>query len=149
MNKRKMIYVSHAFGNNPKNAEKVAEILIRLHTRFPEYIFISPIHNYGIFYDKLSYLDGLKMCLDLLDRCDECWVFGTELSVGVDSEIAYCENHNIIYKIFGCFIEIPIRKVCHKNNCDIDCLQCEFEDEDDEGITCWLRTKKVKGEQIF
>lgn len=146
---KKMIYLSHAFGGKQENADKVAHMMVVLHGLFPNYIFISPIHNFGMMYKEVEYVEGLKMCIDLLDKCDECWICGNELSTGVTAELAYCENHLIPYKILGCFDNIPIRRVCWKSNCDIDCLSCEFEDSDDEGLSCWLRNRKVKGETII
>ena len=100
-------------------------------------------------YAKTDYIEGLNMCLKLLGICDEMWVFGDELSTGVRAEIAYCENNHIPYKLIGNFEEYPIRKVCNKDCCDIDCLNCDFEDADDEGISCWLKNKKLRGENVI
>lgn len=148
-NNHKVVYISHAYGGKKENADKVAKIIIELHKLYPDYIFISPIHNFGMLYEHTSYTEGLTMCLWLLNLCNEMWVMGHELSTGVRGEISYCKNHYIPYKILGNFDEIPLRKVCHKNKCDIDCLSCDFENEDDEGISCWLKEKKLKGEIIF
>ena len=98
--------------------------MINLHRMFPNYILISPIHNYGMLYDNISYTEGLDMCMKLLEICDEMWVFGNELSTGVRAEIAYCQNHKIPYKILGGFEEI--NKTCWKDNMDNDCSNCEF-----------------------
>lgn len=149
MGLEKTIYVSHVFKGLNENIEEVSDIMIKLHKKFPTYSFISPIHNYGMLYNCTDYVEGLNMCIKLLNMCDEMWVFGTELSTGVQAEIAYCKNNHIPYKIIGSFVEIPTRTVCHKNICDTDCLQCDFEDEDDAGISCWLKGKKLKGEVIF
>ena len=100
-------------------------------------------------YAKTDYMEGLNMCLKLLGICDEMWVFGDELSTGVRAEIAYCENNHIPYKLIGNFEEYPIGKVCNKDCCDIDCLNCDFEDADDEGISCWLKSKKLRGENVI
>ena len=101
MNRKKVIYVSHVFQGKKRNAKKVANIIEMLHKKFPQYTFISPIHNYGMLYKKTTYIEGLLMCIELLKMCDECWVFGDTLSTGVEAEIHYCRNNNIPIKIKG------------------------------------------------
>lgn len=56
MNRKKVIYVSHVFQGKKRNAKKVAKIIEMLHKKFPQYTFISPIHNYGMLYKKLLIL---------------------------------------------------------------------------------------------
>lgn len=99
MKDKKIIYISHVFQGKRRNAKKVAKIIEKLHKKFPKYIFISPIHNYGMLYKKMTYVEGLLMCIDLLKMCDECWIFGDTLSTGVEAELHYCKNNNIPYKI--------------------------------------------------
>lgn len=82
-------------------------------------------------YDVTEYQEGLNMCLWLLDKCDEMWVFGEyEDSVGCMSEIAYCQNYLIPYHIIeqNCLgiREIPCRK----------CYECGLVDYDEYTISC-------------
>ena len=52
----------------------------------------------GYLYDKVDYLHGLGMCLELLKVCDKMLVYGDwEHSTGCKAEIDYCKTHGIPY----------------------------------------------------
>ncbi len=72
--KKPLIYISHPFlthGSPEDNLNAVNKVLSDLVLRYKDqFIFISPIHNFGTLDGKLNYEDGLKICLDLLERCD-------------------------------------------------------------------------------
>jgi len=89
-----LIYCSHKFGGNLENA-KAAELKIkRLQLADPSNTYISPIHAFGFMYNVLNYEDGLRLCLDLLAKCDKMVVL-SEKSKGVSREISYCMDNNI------------------------------------------------------
>lgn len=71
---KKMLYISHPFltnGNADDNKKAVDKILADLVLKYgKEYVFISPIHNYGTLDGQLNYEHGLNLCLDLLRKCD-------------------------------------------------------------------------------
>ena len=90
----KSIYISHVYGGNQDNKDKVEAIIKQLVKQHPHYLFISPIHALGYLYDEVDYNTGIKMCLELLKHCDEMWVC-SELSRGVLMEKDYCISHNI------------------------------------------------------
>ena len=84
-----LIYCSHKFGGSLENA-KAAELKIkRLQLADPDNTYISPIHTFGFMYNVLNYEDGLRLCLDLLSKCDKMVVL-SEKSKGVEIEIEYC-----------------------------------------------------------
>lgn len=131
MNYKNIVYVSHPYGGNKENRDKVENLIRQLQTDYPTYLFISPISAFSFLYDVTEYQEGLNMCLWLLDKCDEMWVFGEyEDSVGCMSEIAYCQNYLIPYHIIGqsCLgiREIPCRK----------CYECGLVDYDEYTISC-------------
>jgi hypothetical protein len=69
------VYVAHPFrGDEVRNAGKVAEICRRLHTEYPDTLFVSPIHAFSWFRD--DHEGALQHCLWMLAKCDELWVFG-------------------------------------------------------------------------
>ena len=76
--KNKLIYVAHPYNNDNNNIEKVEKIIQSLVKQYPNYTFVSPIHTFGFLYDNNDYDTGFKYCYDLLDRCDELWVFDEE-----------------------------------------------------------------------
>jgi len=97
---KKLIYISHKYQNNPENKYRVRDIIKYLVKKYPDYIFLSPIHAFGFLYADVSYKEGLDMCLALLRLSDEMWVFDDyDDSTGVLAEIAFCKNNNITYRI--------------------------------------------------
>ena len=69
---KKMLYISHPFltnGNvddNKKAVDKILADLVLKHSK--DYVFISPIHNYGTLDGQLNYDQGLNLCMDLLSN---------------------------------------------------------------------------------
>ena len=99
VNYDKVIYISHPYSGLKENEEKVAEIINQLTKEYPTYLFISPIHAFSYAYHAVDYQKGIDMCLWLLDRCDEMWVYGNwENSKGCKMEIEYCMEYNITVK---------------------------------------------------
>lgn len=95
---KKIIYVSHPFGNKKENVKNIEYIIRHEQKSFPKYIFFSPVHCFGFLYEDVSYQEGLNMCLTMLDKCDEMWVFGDiRNSVGCQAEVQYCKEHKIPY----------------------------------------------------
>lgn len=75
LNKNKpLLYISHPFlthGNAQDNLNAVSKVLANLVLKYKDqFVFISPIHNFGTLDGQLNYEDGLKICLDLLKHCD-------------------------------------------------------------------------------
>ncbi|MCI8805757.1 MAG: DUF4406 domain-containing protein [Clostridiales bacterium] len=97
---KKVIYISHPYGGKNENLEKVYQAAKYLVQKYPDYLFISPIHCFGFLYDTVDYKQGIEYCLWLFDKCDSMWVFGDyKKSVGCMTEIEYCEECNIPYEI--------------------------------------------------
>ena len=92
----KVIYICHEYGNDYKNADRVADLVSALSVVYPDICFVSPIHAFGFMYADLSYDHGMKLCLALLDMCDEMWVFGDgSNSKGCLVEKEYCRRYDI------------------------------------------------------
>lgn len=94
------VYVSHIFQNKRYNKYAVEQKILKLMEENPDYLFISPIHAFDFLYTKTTYDEGIKMCLALLDTCDEMWILSDyKDSLGVCMEIEYCNKHKIPYTI--------------------------------------------------
>ncbi len=116
MKYKSIIYISHPFGGDENNQRIIGRLIVKLQKTFPDFLFISPIHSFSFAYHDVSYQKGLNMCLWLLEKCDEMWVFGDyQFSIGCMSEIAYCKNHNIYYQIMSenCFGQNKIQRKCY------------------------------------
>ena len=93
---KKTIYISHPFQGKRENLEKVTKIIENLVKKFPDYLFLSPIHAFGHEYTLVDYETGINKCLSLLDQCDELWVYGDFMnSTGCLIEIAKCAEKGI------------------------------------------------------
>lgn len=74
---KKLVYVAHPLrGDVPGNMQRIEEIMKELSEEHRDCNFFSPLHGYA-FHDP----DGdqalvMARCLDMLDRCDEIWIFG-------------------------------------------------------------------------
>ena len=132
----------------------VEDLIKKLVNEYPDYLFVSPIHSFSFLYNSVDYTTGLNMCLWLLKQCDEMWVFGDyQESVGCMSEIAYCQNHSIPYKIIESecpwqhihfdpqsdYVYKKIKTISKK--CDM-CCECGLVDYDEYNIIC--RQKEMK-----
>lgn len=95
-----MIYISHPYGGQDENRQKVENIIRTLALSHPENTYVSPIHCFGFLYDLVDYEQGLEMCLNLLEKCDKMLVFGDwKNSRGCKAEVLFAEMHMIPYEI--------------------------------------------------
>lgn len=92
-----VVFVAHKYDGKKQNMDEVERIICDLQARFPDHLFVSPIHTFGMLYDKTDYDVGEKMCLWLLNHCDQMWVFGDNwgTSEGVKREIEFCAAKGI------------------------------------------------------
>lgn len=99
---RNIVYVCHPYQGKAENAEKAEEVMKKLTERYPNYLFLSGINSFGYVYFDTDYQRGLDMCLWLLDKCDEMWVYGDyRNSKGCMKEIEFCMEHHIPVKHKG------------------------------------------------
>jgi len=107
----KVIYVAHPYGNIAQNKAKVENILKHLRKKYPEHLFISPIHAIGYYYDEIEYFKGIKQCIKLLSLCDEVWFCPKwEGSQGCTIEHKYATQKNI-----------PIKYICKTTTYEVVC----------------------------
>ncbi len=94
-----LIYCSHKFGGKLENAKAAETKIKKLQLENPSNTYISPIHAFGFMYDDMDYDVGLRLCLDLLAKCDMMLIL-SEMSKGVRAELKYCIDNAIPY-VFG------------------------------------------------
>lgn len=106
-NYESIIYISHPYNGNEYNERMIKEIIVGLYKKYPNYLFISPVHAFDFLYKEVPYKQGIQMCLWLLEKCDEMWVFGDWAnSKGCNMEIEYCKKYNIPYKHVDTYKEL-------------------------------------------
>lgn len=92
----KLIYISHAFGGKEDNLKEIEALIRACKKKYPNYLFFSPCHTFGFLYDETDYIEGLEMCLYLLEyKCDEMWYVADEKSKGVQAELVACKQFDI------------------------------------------------------
>ena len=89
-----LIYCSHKFGGKMENAKAIELKIKKLQLADPGNTYISPIHAFGFMYHDMEYDVGLRLCIDLLAKCDMMIVL-SEMSKGVRAEAKYCINNAI------------------------------------------------------
>lgn len=70
----KLIYIAHPYGGKEENKEKIEAIIGNFIVDYSDCVFVSPVHNYGFLYESMEYIDGMDLCLNLLEKCDELWL---------------------------------------------------------------------------
>lgn len=91
MNKRKeLVYISHPYGGNINNYERIEEKVLEYVIDNNWALPISPVLMWGHLYHEIEYDTGMEMCLDLLSRCDRLHLCsGWQQSIGCMAEWAF------------------------------------------------------------
>lgn len=112
----KIIYVAGKYQGKPENLKYIEDCCRAFSERFPKFLFINGVSQFGYLYKEKPMLDGIEMCLKLMSRCDEVWTVGRyENSIGTNCEICVakaigipvCEHTDIAngleisYEMFG------------------------------------------------
>lgn len=90
----KVIYCSHKYGGKHRNKKAAERKIKKLQKRYPELCFVSPIHAFCHSYKSIDYAEGMKLCLELLYRCDELWILSDD-SKGVKIERESAKKYSI------------------------------------------------------
>lgn len=95
---KNVVYISHPYSGIQANKDKITAIVKELQSEHPDWLIVSPVHAFSVFYKDVDYYKGLNMCLWLLERCDEMYVYGNwRNSIGCNAEIEYCKQRGIPY----------------------------------------------------
>jgi hypothetical protein len=83
----KRIFVSHPFADNPEVNRKIVDSICKELVK-DGYLPISPIHLFGFMENDDNRSDILKVCSDLINLCDEVWVYGWSEGCNLEAGIA-------------------------------------------------------------
>lgn len=99
--------MSHPYGGKQENLSEINECQKLLTIMHPENLYLNPIAMFGNLYDCTTYEQGLNMTLLLLEElADEMIICSSVLSndwrfsKGCRTEVVYCDNRHIPYKIY-------------------------------------------------
>ena len=97
-----LVYVAHPYGGQHKNKKKAKKIIQHLFEQYPGVTFVSPIHGIVAPYHSVPYLEGMKLCTELLSRCDSLLLTGSwEKSRGCCIEKEFAAKHRIKTIVLG------------------------------------------------
>ena len=84
----KLIYLAHPYGGQERNYAKAKIMGSRLERANPGVHIFNAVPYFRYFTDYLEESEIMKMCLDMVARCDELWAApGWENSPGCRAEI--------------------------------------------------------------
>lgn len=90
------IYLAHPYGGKPENICKAVDFGTALQTENENYHIFNAVYYFCKYKGVMDEERIMKMCLDMVCRCDELWVAsGWEESPGCKAEIAQAKKYNI------------------------------------------------------
>jgi len=72
----KKVYICHPFQGLAANFDAITQICRTLAEERPDIVPISPVHVFSYLDDDVHRVLVLGYCLELLETCDEVWVYG-------------------------------------------------------------------------
>ncbi len=119
--KSKMVFICSPYrGNTKRNISKARE-----YARFAALSGMSPVVPHLLFPQFLDdekadeRIKGIELGLLQMKQCDEMWIFGTEISTGMNYEIERAKGMNIVVRIFDEEL-VPISPVTLKIDDRVD-----------------------------
>lgn len=92
----KKIYVAHPYHGEEGKKQKVEALIRDLVKKYPDVLYVSPIHALGFLYNDVDYDQGMQYCFGLLETCDELLLCeGWENSKGCNLEKEFADDHGI------------------------------------------------------
>lgn len=97
----KRVFISHPFAGDPernrKEVEKICKEIVATHE---EIIPISPLHMFSFFkVEAENYREEImSICFDLIDFCDEVWIYGESKGCRREWEYAVKKNKEVVKK---------------------------------------------------
>lgn len=101
----KMVYICHFYGKDPERSVKdVTEICKTIIKDKPGIFPVAPQLYFERFIEETPESRSLimQMCLDLVRKCDEVWVFGDCVSSGMVEEIVLATSSGIPITVISC-----------------------------------------------
>jgi len=94
---KKLVYVCSPYAGdilgNTERARKYAKHAISMGALpFVPHLMFTQIYNDGVPSERGI---GCALGLEMLDHCDELWVYGNKISAGMKAEMAYAEKFSI------------------------------------------------------
>ena len=84
-----LYYVSHRFGGDPANMERVKKITHDLQVNDPENCYICPLMAFShLGYNEIGHDEEMELCVDLLSVSDVL-IVASDISEGVQKEIDF------------------------------------------------------------
>jgi hypothetical protein len=97
VSEKKLVYVCSPYagdilGNTERARKYAKDAISKGALPFVPHLMFTQIYNDGVPSERGI---GCALGLEMLDRCDELWVYGDTISAGMKAEMAYAEKFNI------------------------------------------------------
>lgn len=103
--KLKRIFISHPFAADLEmNRVRVIMILEELHEKYPDIIFLSPLHlfSYMKTETKVQREEVMAICYDMIRISDEVWSYGSSEGCIDEMQFAISENKSFRFMRDNC-----------------------------------------------
>lgn len=111
----KLIYIASPYSDDKeKNVEKAKEYCI--YTLNESRLFFCPHLIYPDFLNDENKNErefALKLCKEMILKCDEVWVFGDKITKGMEEEIAFARDNGV-----------PIHRLIFSENYKCEGISC-------------------------
>lgn len=92
------VYVCHPYASDPQgNTEIVRNLCLDLSGIYEDVLFVAPHVAFSFLEEKKTCTreKAMRMCIDLLDRCDALLLCTSEITSGMAEEIDYSIDNGI------------------------------------------------------
>jgi len=97
-NKLKRVYISHPLAGNIEGNRLKVDAICKALTATGEVLPISPIHLFGYMENDKHREEIMQVDLDLIDLCDELWVYGYSVGCRREETSARLKGIKVVYK---------------------------------------------------
>lgn len=96
----KRVFISHPYRRNPSvNMRKVENVCNKIKEEYDGVIPISPLHLFSFAKPgDLPRIEIMNTCYDLIDICDEVWIYGTSEGCMMEREYAESQGIKVVVK---------------------------------------------------
>lgn len=71
-NYESIVYISHPYNGNEYNERMIEEIIVGLYKKYPNYLFISPVHAFNFLYKEVPYNKEYKCVCGYWKSATKC-----------------------------------------------------------------------------
>jgi hypothetical protein len=94
----KRVFISHPYSDYPEINRIKVNTLCEALNKDPNLLPISPLHLFAYMDDDTKRNAILAACYDLIDICDEVWIYGDSNGTRAERDYAELKNKKVVLK---------------------------------------------------